>query len=72
MVKIEVRVKPGSKKELVEKLDQNRFVVKVKSLPKEGQANEAVIRAISDSFKIPKSKIKIIKGRKSRNKLIEV
>ena len=39
---------------------------------KEGKANEALVRLLSDYFGIPKSKILIIKGTTSKYKLVEI
>lgn len=69
---IKVKVSPNSKKEeIIEKL-KNSFNIKVKEKPIQGKANKAVINVLSLYYKIPKDKIKIVKGLKSRNKIFEV
>lgn len=40
--------------------------------PVEGEANRVLIEALSAHFKVPKSKIKILKGLHSRHKTVEV
>ena len=73
MVKIPVKVKPNSKQNLVEPANEGRYIiVRVKAKAVEGMANAAVITLLSDHFKVPKNRISIIKGFKSRNKLIEI
>ncbi len=42
------------------------------AVPEKGKANELLIKVLADYYKINKSSIKIIKGEKSRNKIIEV
>ena len=69
-MKIEVRVKPGSKLTEVEKQPDGTYVVKVKERATEGRANEAVIEAIAEYFNVPKSAVDIIRGHKTRVKII--
>ncbi len=71
-MKISVKVKPGSKKEGVTKVDDSHWIVSVKEPPVEGKANEAIIRLLSDYLHIPKSHIQILKGGRSKNKVIEI
>ena len=70
-MKIQVRVKPNSKVEEVIRDDEG-YLVKVKEPPKEGRANRAVIRLLSEYFKVPRSSVKILSGLGSRNKIIEI
>jgi uncharacterized protein (TIGR00251 family) len=70
-VKIQVKVRPGSKTEEVGQ-DGDSLVVKVKEPPREGRANQAVIKLLAAHFGVPQSQVKIISGFKSRSKVIEV
>ena len=69
---IKVKVFPNSKKEEIIKKSEDSFEVKVKEKPEKGRANKEVVRVLSCYFKIPESKIKLIKGFKKRNKIFEV
>jgi uncharacterized protein (TIGR00251 family) len=69
---IEVTAKPGSSRVLVEKTGGNTYLVRVTKPPHDGQANEAVIEALSEHFRTAKSGIILIKGRKGRKKVFEV
>lgn len=40
--------------------------------PTDGKANDAVIRALSEYFKVPRSCIKLVRGQTSHNKVIEI
>ena len=71
-MKFSVKVKTGSKKPHVEKMAENSYNVFVSELPYEGKANEAVVKVLADYFGIAKSKIKIISGLKSKQKIIEI
>lgn len=69
---IKVKVFPGSKKEEIIKKSEDSFEIKVKEKPQRGQANKQVFDILSFYFKIPKSKVRLIKGFKERNKIFEI
>jgi hypothetical protein len=71
-VKIEVRVKTGSKHPGIDRIDDRHFVVAIRERPVEGKANQAVVQAMSDFFDIPKTSIAIVTGQKSKNKILEI
>jgi len=69
---IKVKVFPNSKKEEIVEKAENRFEIRVKEKPLMGLANKGVIRALSSYFKIPESKIRLIKGFREKNKIFEI
>ena len=71
-MKISVKVKPGAKKESLERVDDTNFIAHVKAPPVEGKANEALVRLLSDYFGVPKSSVLIIKGAASKYKLVHL
>jgi len=70
-MKIQVKVKPNSKTEELSR-EGDSFIIKVKEPPKEGKANQAVIKLLAEHFGVPQSHIRILSGFRSRNKVIEV
>ena len=46
--------------------------VRVKASPINNAANEATIKVISKALKVPKSKIRIVGGAKSRDKVVAI
>jgi len=70
-MKIQVKVKPNSKTQEVSQ-EGNSFAVKVKEPAREGRANLAVIELLAEHFDVPKSKVRILSGFRSRNKVIDV
>jgi hypothetical protein len=70
-MKIQVSVKPNSKNEEISQ-EEDSFVIKVKQPPKEGRANQAVIKLLAKHFGVPRSQVKILNGFKSKNKIIEI
>ncbi len=71
-VKIWVSVKPQAKREDVKKVTDTEYMASVRAPAREGKANQALIKLLSDHFSVPKSSIRIIRGHRSRRKLIEV
>jgi len=70
-MKIQVRVKPNSRTEEVSQ-EGDSFIVKVKEPPKEGKANQAVIKLVAEHFGVPRSRVRILSGFRSKNKVVEV
>ena len=68
---IEAKVIPNARKNEVSPEGEG-FKVYVKAPAVEGKANKAVIEVLADFFKIKKSQVKIIRGEKSRRKVIEI
>ncbi|HPF31161.1 MAG TPA: DUF167 domain-containing protein [Candidatus Saccharibacteria bacterium] len=71
-MKIHIHIKPNSKKgpKIEEKADE--LVVHVREVAMGGQANEALVKLLSNYYDVPKSKIKIIRGHTSRHKIVEI
>ncbi|MCD6599675.1 MAG: DUF167 domain-containing protein [Dehalococcoidia bacterium] len=70
-MKIQVKVKVNSRTEEVSQKDSS-FTVKVNKPPREGKANQAVLKLLAKHFEVPKSQVRIISGIKSKNKIIEI
>ena len=64
-------IQPNAKKtEAIQ--EANGIKIKLNSPATEGKANKELIEFLSKKFKIPKSKIELVKGFKSRTKVIEL
>ena len=70
-MKIQVKVKPNSKTEELSR-EGDSFIIKVKAPPKEGKANQAVIKLLAEHFGVSQSQVRIVSGFSTRNKVIEV
>ncbi len=53
-------------------VEDNRITVSLNSKPHKGEANKELIRKIAKLFKTSTFNVKIIKGLKSRHKIVEV
>lgn len=71
-MKFTIKVKPRSCKNEVILLDKDNLVIYTTKTPVDGEANAAVIELISKKFDVAKSRIKILSGKKSKNKIVEI
>ena len=70
-MKISVKVVTRSFRDEVVKTGDD-YTVRVKALPKEGKANEAVIKLLAKYFGVARSSVRITCGLSSRNKIVEI
>lgn len=71
-MRIYVRVIPNSSRDLIEEIDKNQYKARVCASPIQGRANKELIKLLSKHFRIAKSKIEIIGGKTSREKIVEI
>jgi uncharacterized protein len=71
-VKISITVKPNSKKREVEPVGDDQFLVRVVASPHENKANKEVIESLAEYFDVPKSRISILSGLRSKKKVVGV
>lgn len=69
---IKIKVQTNCKKEGIIKKGEDSFLIKVKEKPIQGKANARILEMISGYLGIEAEKIRIIKGSKTPNKLLEI
>lgn len=67
-----VLVKTRVKEPRVTLQDDGTLAVAVAAPPTEGQANEAVIRAVANHFGVAPSTVRLVAGTRGRRKIIDV
>lgn len=67
-----IKVLPNSKVERLVSQEGNNLKIKLQAPAHEGKANQALILFLSRHFKVPKSKIQLLKGEKSKEKTIQI
>lgn len=70
--KIFCKVKPNAKEEKVEEISPGVCKVSIKEPPRQGRANLALIEALAKHFEVPPSRVRIISGQTSKQKIIEI
>jgi len=68
----EVRVKFSSGPGKIVRGGEGRYEVTVNEKPVENKANEAVLRSLADHLGIARTRLRIIRGTRSRTKYINV
>lgn len=71
-MKINVSVKPNSKKELVSQNEDGSLLVRVNAPPQDGKANQRVIELLSRHFDVPKSSIELLHGASGKKKIFKI
>ncbi|MEN6312201.1 MAG: DUF167 domain-containing protein [Acidobacteriota bacterium] len=69
---LEIKVQPRSKSPGVETLDGRSFRVRVRAAPDKGRANREVIERLAEYLDIPPSRLTIVRGETSSNKLVRI
>ena len=70
---VAVRVKPGSSKgPLVETADDGSLTIYVRERAVDGNATEAVARALAEHLSVPRSRIELVSGASSRLKRFRI
>lgn len=70
-MRIRVRVTPNASKQRIIEAD-NLLKVYVSAPPDKGKANKRLIKILSKYFKVKKSDLNIVRGEKSRDKILKV
>jgi len=69
---LKIKVIPNAKSNQIVEKQEKSLKIKLKAPAIEGKANEALVKFLAEEFKVPKSSIEIIKGLKSRNKIVRI
>lgn len=72
MMKLRIKVKPGSKTDEIVREADGGLKVKIKAQPVEGKANKYLVEYLSGVLDIPKSKITLLKGETNSFKTLEI
>lgn len=71
-MRIYLKVIPRSSRNLVEKISEGEYRVRLTAPPVDGKANEALIKLLAEHFDVPKSAIEIVGGKSSSRKMVDV
>ena len=69
---ITVRIHPNSSLNRIEEIAENCYSVYTSAQPHENKANEALIKILANHFKVAQTLITIIKGQKTKTKIIRI
>jgi len=69
---IRVFVTPNAKQPRVIRVSEDYFEVRVDERAVGGRANKRLVEILAEHFKVQKSRITIVRGTKSRSKIVQV
>ena len=72
LIRLKVRVTPNARKNAVVSWTEDEIRLKIKAPAVEGKANAALIEYLSELTDIPRAKIQLKAGEKSRTKVVEI
>ena len=68
---VTIRVVANSRKPRIEN-EPDRLNIWVREKPQDGKANDSVILAVSKYFNVSRTSVRILRGKKSRLKVLEI
>ncbi len=71
-ITLTLHIQPGAKKTEFAGLHGDALKIRLAAPPVDGKANEALIRFIADTLKLPKNAVNLKSGQASRRKVLEV
>jgi uncharacterized protein (TIGR00251 family) len=71
-IHLTIKVHPRARKRAVRRVREGEYKIWVLSPPSGGKANKEVIETLAAYFDLPVSRVKIVRGMKSRHKLVAV
>jgi uncharacterized protein (TIGR00251 family) len=69
---INVHIQPGAKRNEVLGLHGDALKIRITAPPVEGKANVALITFISEIFDVPVKQVRLLRGKSSRHKVVEI
>ncbi len=67
-----VRIQPRASKNEVLRIEEGGLKIRLTAPPVEGAANEALIKFLSDRLGVAKSRVEIVSGHTSREKIVKI
>jgi uncharacterized protein YggU (UPF0235/DUF167 family) len=69
--RLALRVTPGARSESIA-IEDGRLLVKVRARPQDGAANDAVLALLAEALGIATSRLRLLRGATSREKLVQI
>ena len=69
--RLALRVTPGARTEGID-IANGRLLVKVRAMPQDGAANEAVLALLAQALGVAASRLRMLRGATGREKLVQI
>jgi hypothetical protein len=67
---LRLRIQPRSSREAIDEVRDGRLCVRICAPPLDGAANESLIRLLAHALDVPRTSVRLTRGKKSRDKEI--
>lgn len=71
-IDVDIRVIPRAHRDEVGGERAGRLVVRTQAAPVDDQANDAVCRALARHFGVPRRRVELVRGHRSRDKTVRI
>jgi hypothetical protein len=71
-MKFSVSVKPNARETAVVQTGERALSVRVHAPPREGKANDEVIRAVAEFLGVPASRVTLVSGARGKRKVLDI
>lgn len=71
-ITLTLHIQPGAKKTEVAGLHGDALKIRLAAPPVDGKANEALLKFVAETLRLPKSAVSLKSGQSSRHKVLEI
>lgn len=71
-VRVRLRVSPGASSTEIVGRHGDGWKVRVTAAAERGRANDAVVRLLAETLRVPRDTVTVVAGRASRDKVVEI
>ena len=72
VTRLSIRVSPGAARSAIVGRYGRGWKVRVAAAPERGRANEALVDLLSETLAVPRSRVRLVSGSSSREKVVEL
>ena len=72
VTRLRLRVSPGAARSAVVGRHGDGWKVRLAAAPQRGRANDALVELLSETLAVPRSTVRLVSGRASRDKIVEL
>jgi len=70
--RLRLRVSPGARRSEIVGRQGDAWKVRVAAVAERGRANDALVRLLSETLRLPRALISVVSGQASRDKIVEL
>ena len=71
-MRLSIKVTPNAKKPEIKKISETTYEIRLDAPAERGRANARLIDVLADYLGVSKSSVRIVRGHRTRNKIVDV